>query len=268
MDQIFQLQRQIQDLRQEVNAISQVASQLQRSEASNAAQLQRLSQNENIATQQLQAIQQICNRLSQDVNAISSVAQQVTAQMGTRGFTTGQFGTGFGQYGTGQFGTFGGGISTGFYSPTQTQYGTFGSQFGTNRNDEYQRNLMISQAAANRFGLGFTQPEYAANQYISNLASQGQLGSQSNFGAGTYGMGTMGTGMTQTGYAGINTGNFAVEPAHPVQTSQYGATGFAGSQHFPTYSAGQYSSQLGSGLFGAQSALSTGAQNVGRYSNF
>lgn len=274
MDQIFQLQRQIQDLRQEVSAISQVASQLQRNEANNAAVLQRLSQTENMATQQLQAIQQICNRLSQDVNAISNVAQQVTAQMANR-ISSGQFGTGFGQYTTGQYGagqqygTFGGGISTGFYSPTQSQFGTFGSQFGGNRTDEFQRNQMISQAAANRYGLGFTQPEYASNQYISNLASQGQLGSQQTYGAGTYGLGSIGTGLSQTGYAGMSTGNFAVEPAHPVQTSQYGATGFAGaqSQYFPTYSAGQ-ASQLGSGLFGAQSMMNTGAPNVGRYSNF
>lgn len=263
MDQIFQLQRQIQDLRQEVNAINQVASQLQRSEANNAIQLQRLSQNENIATQQLQAIQQICNRLSQDVNVISNVAQQVTAQMANRPLTTGQFGASYTQFGTGQFGNFGAGLTTSPYS--QTQYGTFGSQFATNRNDEFQRNQYISQAAANRYGLGFSQPEYATNQYISSMANQGMLGSQNNYGLGTS---TFGTGLSQTGYAGTSTGNFPMEPAHPVQTNQYGATGFSGSQYFPTYSTGQHSGQLGTGLFGSQQAFSSGAQNLGRYSNF
>lgn len=270
MDQIFQLQRQIQDLRQEVNTISQVASQLQRSEANNASQLQRLQQNESVATQQLQAIQQICNRLNQDVNVISNVAQQVTAQMVNRPFTSGQFGAaGWTQPVTGQFGTYGAGITTGLQAPAQ--FGTFGAQFGANRTDEFQRNQYISQAAANRYGAGFNAPDYATNQYISSMVNQGAMGAQGNLGAGTYGAGAFGTGLSQTGFAGTSTGNFAIEPSHPVQTAQYGATGFAGSQYTPTYSAGAgqwaTANQLGSGLSG-QSALGAGAQNMGRYSNF
>lgn len=266
MDQIYQLQRQIQDLRQEVSTISQVASQLQRSEANNAAQLQRLQQNETIATQQLQAIQQICNRLGQDVNVISNVAQQVTAQMANRPFTSGQFGAGFGQQGTGQFGTYSTGISTGLYG-SPTQFGTFGAQFG-NRNDEFQRNQYISQAASNRYGMGFNTPDYATNQYISNLASQGMLGSQNTFGLGTYGAGSFGVGMSPTGYAGTSTGSFAIEPAHPVQSSHW-QSGLSGSQYLPTTSMGMgAANQLSSGLLNNQYSLGTGAANMGRYSNF
>lgn len=268
MDQIYQLQRQIQDLRQEVNNISQVASQLQRSEANNAAQLQRLQQNESIATQQLNAIQQICNRLSQDVNAISNVAQQITSQIANRPMSTGQFGTNiYSQYGTGQFGAYGTGINTGVYGPPQ--FGTFGAQFTPNRYDEFSRNQYISSMAANRYGAGFNAPDYVTNQYISNLANQGQLGAQTSFGAGNYGTSTFGTGMTQSGYAGVSTGNFAVEPAHPVQAGQYRATGFTGSQYIPAYSSSQMSasSQPVSGLFGQASPV-MGNQNIGRYSNF
>lgn len=268
MDQIFQLQRQIQDLRQEVNNISQVASQLQHSEANNAAQLQRLQQNESIATQQLQAIQQVCNRMGQDVNAISNVTQQVTAQMANRPLTSGHFGTGMNQWGTtGQYGTPGTGISTGIYGPTQ--FGTFGSQFGNRGESEFQRNQYLSQMAANRYGIGFNTPDLYTNQYLSGMANQGVLGSQSNW-TGGYGAGSFGSGLGQTGFAGTSTGNFTVSPAHPAQTSQYGAHGFAGSQYTPTYSAGQWgtSNQMGSGLLGNQPSFSMGTQNVGRYSNF
>ncbi|HHU86325.1 MAG TPA: hypothetical protein GXZ25_05895 [Peptococcaceae bacterium] len=275
MDQVYQLQRQIQDLRQEVNTISQVASQLQRSEANNAAQLQRLQQNENMAAQQLQAIQQLCNRLSQDVNVISNVAQSVTAQIANRPFTTGQYGTGISpQFSSGISPQFSTGISPqfstgqfGYASNLQNQFGTFGSQFDQNRNDEFSRNQYISSMAANRYGLGFNTPQYASNQYISNLANQGVLGSQQSPGLG-YGAATMGTGMGPSGYAEISTGNFAVQPAHPVQTTQYGSTSMMGSHYIPTYSVGQSANQLSSGLFGSHSYNAMNTPNIGRYSNF
>jgi|GEM_PF-855892 len=269
MDQIYQLQRQIKDLRQEVNAISQVANQLQRSEANNAAQLQQLSQSESMATQQLQQITQLCNRLSQDVNTINNVAQQITAQVTNR-MTSGQFGPGmWTQPVTGQFGAYGGGVSTGMYGPAQ--FGAFGAQFGLNRDNEFQRNQYISQWAANRYGAGFNNPDYVTNQYLGSLANQGALGAQSSlapaFSAGADGAGM---GMSQTGFAGTSAGNFRIEPAHPVQTGQqYGTTSFAGSQNMP-YSASQWATanQPGSGLYGAQASLGTGAMNIGRYSNF
>jgi len=255
MDQIYQLQRQIQDLRQEVNSISQVTSQLQRSEANNAAQLQQLQQHESMASQQLNAIQQICNRLNQDVNAINNVAQQITSQI--RPMTTGQFGAGvYNQYGTVQPATFGTGMTTGAYGPAQ--FGTYGAQFSPNRFDQFQRNQYVSSMAANRYGAGLNAPDYMSNQHISNLANQGMLGSQPNLAASNYGAGTMGTG------------NIAVTPAHPVQTTQYGATGFAAaSQYLPAYSTSQISAatQPASGMF-SQAAPVASAQNTGRYSNF
>lgn len=266
MDQVYQLQRQIQDLRQEVNTISQVANQLQRSEANNAAQLQRLQQNESMAAQQLQTIQQLCNRLSQDVNVISSVAQSVTAQIANRPFTTGQYGTGIStQFSTGITPQFTTGISPQFSSG---QFGTFGSQFDQNRSDEFSRNQYISSMAANRYGIGFNAPQYASNQYISNMANQGLLGSQQSPGSSGYGAATMGTAMGQSGYAAMSTGNFAVQPAHPVQANQYGSTGMMGSHYTPTYSMGQSTNQLSSGLFGSQSFSAMNTPNIGRYSNF
>ncbi len=258
MDQIYQLQRQLQDLRQEVNAISHVASQLQHSETNNAAQLQRLQQNESLAAQQLQSIQQICNRLTQDVNAISSATQQVTSQM--RPFTTGQFGAGtINPYTSGQFGTYGAGATTGMHGPSQ--FGTFGTQYGTNRADEFSRNQYLSSMAANRYGLGLNTPDHVSNHYISSMANQGLLGSQSNIGMGTYGASTLGMDPSQSGYAGISTGNFTVTPSRPVhQTSQYGMSSLTGSQYTPTYNVSQMSA--------TQPYMGTGAPNIGSYSNF
>lgn len=260
MDQVYQLQRQIQDLRQEVNTINQVASQLQRSEANNAAQLQRLQQNENIAAQQLQAIQQLCNRLSQDVNVISNVAQNVTSQMTSRPFTTSHYSTGMGpQFSTGQFG---------LSSNMQNQFGTFGSQFGQSRDDEFSRNQYISQMAANRYGLGFGIPDYRTNQYLSNLANQGALGSQQNIGISGYGASHMGTGIGQTGFAEVSTGNFTVQPAHPVQGRPFGSTSMMGSHYNPTYSLGQSAIQPGSGLISSQSHTAMSSPGMGQFSNF
>ena len=276
MDQVYQLQRQIQDLRQEVNTINQVASQLQRSEANNAAQLQRLQQYENIATQQLQAIQQLCNRLSQDVNVISNVAQNVTSQMANRPFTTGHYGTGMSpQFSTGISPQFGTGISPqfstgqfGLASNMQNQFGTFGSQFGQSRDDEFSRNQYISSMAANRYGLGFGTPDYRTNQYLSNLANQGALGSPQNVGISGYGASHMGTGMDQSGFAEISTGNFTVQPAHPVQARPYGSTSMMGSHYTPTYSLAQSATQPGSGLLSSQSYNAMSSPNVGHFSNF
>lgn len=168
MEQIYRLQRQIQDLQQEVHSISQVAGQLQRSEANHAAQLQQMSQYENSATQQLQTIQQLCSRLSQEVSAISSMAQQIPQMVGMQ--TGSQLGSGFysSQPSTGQFGSNSPTISTGQYSaPT---FGTFGSQFGGGRSDQYAQNQQTSQMAANRSSMGFT----------GNMANQGMLGAQNN----------------------------------------------------------------------------------------
>jgi len=247
MDQFFQLQRQIQDLRQEVNSISQVAGQLQRSEANHAAQLQQMSQSENAATQQLQTIQQLCHRLNQDVNVISGIAQQIP-QMASM-----QAGSQFsaGQLGTGQSGYYNPNISTGQYSPSS--FGTFGAQFSGGRSDEFAR-----------------------NQQISNMANQGMWGSQGNlgmsaYGANTYGGSTFGTGLAQGGYSNTSAGNYSIMPSHPVAnqslSNQYGVSGFAGSQYTPTLGSLGTSGQMGSSLAN-QSQMGMSGQNIGQFSNF
>lgn len=115
MDQIYQLQQQIQKLRQEVNNISQMTSQLQQFEQNNATELQRLRQHEVNATQQLQRIQQNCQQLNNDLNNMNSTAQQISQSMGqSMGPNMGQnmyrpeLGYAGGQSGYNQqFGTFG-----------------------------------------------------------------------------------------------------------------------------------------------------------------
>lgn len=234
---IYQLQRQIQDLRQEVNSINQVASQLQRSEANNAAQLQRLQQNEAIATQQLQTIQQLCNRLNQDVNVISNVAQQVTSQMYTKPMTSGQYGT-YSQPTTGQFGALNPSIGTSMHSPSQ--YGAFGSQL-----------------SANRIGAGFHMSDYTANPQLSSMLTQGMTGIPSNI-AGTH-TANLGTGYNP--FTGISAGSLST-PAHQMHASQYGTSGFAGSQFAP-YSA----SQISASALPTTGLLSQPLASTGMYSS-
>lgn len=93
MHQLFQLQQQLQRLRQDVNAIAQVTSQLMQTEQNNSSQLQQLQQREIMASQGLQRIHQMVNSLAQEINQVSSIAQQIASQV------SGQFG--FGQYGYG-----------------------------------------------------------------------------------------------------------------------------------------------------------------------
>lgn len=260
MDQMFQLQRQIQGLHQELNTLNQVAGQLQRSESNHAMELQRLSQSENMASQQLQTIQQICSRLSQDVNMLSGITQQITPQLTTMPLTSGQWG---GSMYSGQ-------IGTGQYSPSQ--YGTFGAQFGGNRSDEFARNQQISAMAANRYGAGFSGNDYADNQYINNMVSQGMLGSQRNLGTSNYGVSSFGTGIGQTGFSSNIAGNYPIQPAHPVSylgtPTQFGGGSFTGSVYSPSYgSSFSTSGQLGSGL-ASSAMMGMGGQNIGAYSNF
>lgn len=205
MDQLLQLQRQIQDLRQEVSNISQVASQLHRAEASNAAQLQRLQQNEMLSTQQLQNIQQLCNRLNQEVNMISNVAQQVSSQMVNRPFTSGQYGTSIGnQFGTGQFGNLGtiGSMATaGFHNPNQI------SSYGST-----QVTPAAMSTLASYWGQGLNPQDMAvSSQFLNSQNKQfiPQSQSISNFG----------TGISQN---------------IPYQYSS--STGLSGSQYIPSYS--------------------------------
>ncbi|NQS76361.1 MAG: hypothetical protein HQP61_07995 [Peptococcaceae bacterium] len=154
MDQIQQLQRQILGLRNEINNISQVASQLQQAEANNAAQLQRLHQHETVASQQLNAIQQLCQHLNQDVNAISNATQQVTTQMLTRPTTTGQFGTTTPN------------ISS-LHNPDQ--FGTFGAQF----TPSYLRTTQQGQGFAHDFNQA---QKFTAMPYTSSMIPGSNVG--------------------------------------------------------------------------------------------
>jgi len=196
MDQVMQLQRQIQELRQEVNNINQLAGQLQLSETQNAAQLQRLQQHENFATQQLQQIQQLCNRLSQDVSQIGSMAQQINSQMATR--------TQLGTYGTGfstawQPGTLSAQPSTFGWQPGTTQWGAGqqGGQFGAT---QYSVN-----PASNMYGSYFTTPAQfsTGSQYGTALSAANPYAtSQFSNAAPQYTSGQIGTSqmVTQAGY--------------------------------------------------------------------
>jgi hypothetical protein len=204
MDQLFQLHRQIQDLRQEVSTISQVASQLQRAEANNAQQLQRLHQNEVMSTQQLQNIQQMCNRLDQEVNVISNVAQQVSSQMVNRPFTSGQYGTNIGsQFGTGQFGnisSIGTMANAGFSNQNQ-----LGSYLGTQVTPSHM------SALSNYWGQGLNPQDIAiSSQFLSN---QNRQYMPQSYGATAYG-----TGISQ------------------YIPYQHSTTGISGSQYIPSYS--------------------------------
>lgn len=240
MDQLFQLHKQIQDLRQEVSTINQVASQLQRAEASNAAQLQRLQQNEVISTQQLQNIQQMCNRINQEVNIISNVAQQVSSQMVNRPFSSGQYGTNISsQFGTGQFGNIGTMAAAGFQSPNQI------SSYGST-----QVTPTDLSSLANYWGQGLSPQDMSvSSQYLSNQNKQ--------FLPQSYGATTYATGISQN------------------IPYQYGTTGFTGSQYIPSYSTSlstpnnQFGvslstpNQFGTGMFGTQSANMLGTQYMG-----
>lgn len=243
MDQLFQLQRQIQDLKQEVSNISQVANQLQRAEANNAAQLQRLHQNESISTQQLQNIQQLCNRLNQEVNTISNVAQQVTSQMVNRPFTSGQYGTNISsQLGTGQFGNIGSLATAGLYNPNQFTYGSA------------QVTPSNMSALSNYWGQGLNPQDMSVStQYLSNQNKQMM---PQSFGTSSFNAGSYGTGLNQN------------------IPYQYGATGITSSQYSPSYSTSlstpnQFGislstpNQSGTGSFGAQSSNMLGSQYIG-----
>ncbi len=197
---IYQLQRQIQDLRQEVNNINQVASQLQRSEANNAAQLQRLHQNEAIATQQLHTIQQLCNRLNQDVNVMGmpgNIAGAYTSNLGTgitpfasnvsletpqqRGYAIGPFASNIGletpnqQTRTSQFGVSGfAGMpfasNIGLETPQQQRFAS--APFASNIGLEVPQHMQSSQYGSTGFAAGSYLSPYSAS-HISTLPTTG-----------------------------------------------------------------------------------------------
>jgi hypothetical protein len=164
MDQVFQLQQQLQRLRQEINDISQVCSTLQQSEQVNTVQLQQLQQKEMMATQGLRRIQQAANSLNQDLNQISSIAQQMAGQLQNRAFSTNfaNLSSGINPYSgigtSGQAGAFAGqnvfAGQSGIYSGAggtyagqmgQTNYNQLGTAFPTENQFSYASNLASGQ---------------------------------------------------------------------------------------------------------------------------
>lgn len=125
----YQMQNELQTLRDHVNSISQLASRLQQDEMANSAHLQHLQQKEINATQNLQHIAHLASDLDRGMTRISSMAQQTqtpgTYQYGAPGYTQAQgwastptMGT---QYGTG--GGFGTTQSYGQFTEPRTQFG-------------------------------------------------------------------------------------------------------------------------------------------------
>ena len=192
MDQIYQLQQQIQRLRQEINNISQMTSQLQQFEQNNASQLQQLHQHEVNASQQLQRIQQVCNQINNDLNLVSGAAQQVTQSMSQTG---NQFGTAY----------------AGGYAQQPT---TFGSQFTTGQTgmmgnqQHYQPNYTsAAPLQQQRFGAALGTGSYQspsigfAQTYANQGAASSGYASQNQFG------GNQGYNQFQNQLQNQNTGN-------------------------------------------------------------
>ncbi|MFX4261519.1 hypothetical protein ACOBQJ_04870 [Pelotomaculum propionicicum] len=237
MDQIYQLHRQIQELRNEINTISQVASQLQRAEANNAAQLQRLQQNESVATQQLNTIQQLCHHLSQDVNAISNATQQVTSQMFNRPVSSGQFGAqNFSQPMTGQYGAFTP-SATSMYSPSQ--FGAFGAQFSP----------YMSAGTTSRFGQSLNIPDYAVAQQYTGMSQS------MPFTSGIMPGSTMNT-LRSSISPMTSASSLSVMPSYTSQ-QQFGTSGLASGSTYAPYVSSQISSLPSTGLLSSQTHLST-----------
>lgn len=171
MDQFYQLQQQIQRLRQDINNITSMTSQLQQFEQNNASQLQRLQQNEVTASQQLQRIQQICGQISSDLNSVSSAAQQAGQSISQNP----QLGSGISGYSQ-QFGSFGN-----QYAPSQAT-GSFGSS------QHYQPNYIAGMPMQQqRFGSPYTGSYYSPmqsgyaqsyNQSFGSYATPGMMNAQ------------------------------------------------------------------------------------------
>lgn len=222
MDQVIQLQQQVQRLQQEINDITQVCSQLQQSEQTNAIQLQQLTQKELMASQGLRRIQQVAGQLSQNINQISGITQQIATQAPLQRTlqTTGVF--------PGTYSTYGGVTSqipgTGVFS-SQNQMGSFGQGNIPNINmspSVTQLPLYTQGYSPNQFGsgnqMGTTSQFGMGSQAFSNAASN-QLG----MGASSLNnpLQASSIGMTSPGmYTQSNLG--ALSAYSPYQSNQFG----------------------------------------------
>lgn len=205
------LQMQLNNLRQDLNNIMQMASQLSQQEQNNAMELQRLRQLETNATQQLQRIQQICSSLSNSLNQISGMAQQYGGGMYGAGAQQ-QFGTtfaaqqpftqpyqapagttGFGTYNVPTYGTGAYAQNLGQYSAVQPEYRSpaaaqaFGQTFGAQNIGQFGAYAAQPQWSAQAFsanplaGQSFgqwsaLQPQYRATGNVGTMGAAGSMG--------------------------------------------------------------------------------------------
>ncbi|KUK52255.1 MAG: hypothetical protein XD78_2112 [Desulfotomaculum sp. 46_296] len=123
----YQMQNELQTLRDHVNSISQLASRLQQDEMANSAHLQQLQQKEINATQNLQHIAHLARDLDMGMTRISSMAQQSqtmgTYQYGTPGYTHAQTGWASAPAMGTQYGVSGGWGTTQGLGQPRTQFG-------------------------------------------------------------------------------------------------------------------------------------------------
>ena len=202
MDQVFQLQQQVQRLRQEINDISQVCNALQQSEQVNTMQLQQLQQKEVMATQGLRRIQQAANSLNQEINQISSIAQQMAGQMQNRTFSTNfaNLSSGFNPYpSTGAWGQTGSFAGQGAFAGQSGIYSGLAGQTGTNA-------WQLGQSNLNQLGSSF--PGSYQQSYATNLPGGQNTGIMS--------------ATTPFSSMGNNTNALLQSTYTPYQANQYG----------------------------------------------
>jgi len=248
---MYQLQQQIQRLRDDLNNISQLCSQLQQQEQMNSSHLQQLHQRELHAAQQLQRINSMANRIYQDINQVSSMAQQLSGQMTTGMYQSGgpaqyaqsgwsnQPGTFSGQIGysptgwTGQFGPSGqygmAQPATG-YGQAYSYTGIPGGQFSA----QYNANPVSNQGAGyGQYGYQ-VQPGFSGAQSFAgagNLWGSGQMGSQpGQYGSTQYGAGMISGG--QWGYSGLQSSASSQMGYTSGMTGQFGDYQTAGNRNF------------------------------------
>jgi len=245
---MHQIQQQIQSIRQDLQNISQVASQLQQAEQNNRVQLQQLQQNETMAFAQLQHLQQVIAHVSQGVNQINTLAlQSAQTQTGL------PYGANWGTYGTAAPGTF-------------TQGGTYAGQYyqpGTFASGGVYGPYSVSGTYAQGIGTQFGQGGWSGGQSGTGQWGTGQFAQPGSFAGsgayspytagGTYTQG-MGSQFGQTGWSGgqMGTGQWGTSQFTQPGMSGYGS--FSGAMYQP------YRSQFEIGQLGSSSQYGNAAQ--------
>ncbi|MDI6710137.1 MAG: hypothetical protein QMC81_00050 [Thermoanaerobacterales bacterium] len=116
-------------MRQDLNNIANMATNLARDEQSNAAKLAQMQQMEATAAQQLQRINQMAGALNQSLNQISSLAQQysATGQQPYQAFGGAQWGQNI--PGANLYSGYGAQLGTGFTGQPSWNVGQYGTSF-------------------------------------------------------------------------------------------------------------------------------------------